>query len=183
MCESLRTRVRTERIASLLADDHDQNTRLIESQKPASVARLAALLAILDGRAEIDDEGLLIVNEEDWALAEIVFATSVAIADYAVAERRNKAATDKRVQRERNLAESIEDDEARSTPEGRAAARIIGYLRDAGPGSHRWSGKGGLRTKFNSDQIKTADVALGQLDGMKVKVTRKGQSVSVELLT
>lgn len=181
LCETLRTRVRADRIASMLADDSDQNMRLIESQKPASVARLAALLAILDGRTETDDEGLLVVNEEDWALAETVFATSVAIADLAVAERRSKAATDKQVQRERNLAESIEDDEARSTPEGRAAARIIGYLRDAGPGTHRWSGKGGLRTKFNSDQIKTADAALDQLDGTKVKVTRKGQSVSVEL--
>lgn len=183
LCESLRARVRNERIASLLSDDSHQAARPIESQRLAAVARLAGLLAILDGRTDTDDEDLLIVTEDDWELAETIFATSVAIADLAIAERRNSAATAKRAERERNLAESIEDDEARETPEGRAAARIINYLREAdGPGPHRWSGQGGIRAKFNSNQIKTADAALEQLVGRRVRKVKTGRTVSIELL-
>ncbi|WP_341267137.1 hypothetical protein [Gordonia malaquae] len=176
LCDALRERVRAERIADWLADDNDQPSRLIESQRLAQVARLAGLLAILDARPA-EGDGRLQVTEDDWTIAEAMFATSIAIADRAVAERRRSAADAKRAERERNLAEAIEDDEARQTPEGRAAARLIGYLQELPPGPHPWSGKGGLRArKFNGAHAKDADAALDQLDGQRVRVVRTARA-------
>lgn len=146
------------------------------------VARIAALLAILDGRDQVDDQDKLVVNVDDWSLAETMFATSCAIADAAINDRRARASKDKQATRARNLAESIEDEEARATPEGRALARIIGYL--TGQGRMRWSGKAGIRAqKFNSKYHEHADCALAQLveSGRLVK-TEIGQATFVELV-
>lgn len=162
LCATLRARVDEERIAEWLRDDDADNEPDIRSQRVSMVARIAGLLAILDGRTDADETGLLVLNEEDWQLAETMFDTSAAIMATAVADRRRRAAAAKRQERTRNLAAEIEDDEARSTPEGRATARILGYFAEHGPGPHRWSGDGILR-RFNQSQAKDAEAALEQL--------------------
>jgi hypothetical protein len=184
LCEALRVKVDEARIAEWLRpDDADAEIPEIESQRVAMVARIAGLLAILDGRDEVDDEDKLVVNESDWALAETMFATSCAIADLAIADRRTRASKAKQTARARTLAESIEDEEARGTPEGRATARILGYL--TGLGQVRWTGKAGIRAqKFNSKYHEYADAALAQLvESGRLRKTEVGQATFVELLT
>lgn len=164
LCDTLRERVNAEHMDGWLADDGGDNEDSIESQRTAMVARTAALLAILDGRTETDETGQLVVSEQDWELAETMFNTSCAITRLAAEDRRHKAAQRKRADRATQLAESIEDEDARSTPEGRATSRIVGYLVQLGPGAHRWSGKTGIRgTKFNGEQVADADAGLALL--------------------
>lgn len=184
LCEALRAKVDEARITEWLrTDDADAEIPEIESQRVAMVARVAGLLAILDGRDEVDDDDKLVVTEDDWDLAETMFTTSCAIADLAIADRRTRASKDKQTSRARNLAESIEDEEARGTPEGRAIARIVGYL--TGLGQVRWSGKAGIRAqKFNSKYHEHADAALAQLvESGRLRKTEAGQAIFVELLT
>ena len=163
LCDTLREHVNTEHMAGWLVDDDDEQQDSIQSQRVAMLARVAALLAILDSRTEADETGLLVVTEQDWKLAEVIFDTSCSITRLAEQDRRHKAAQRKSADRATQLAESIEDEDARSTPEGRAAARIKKYVLDLGPGRHRWSGSSGIRKKFNSAQIAAADAGLDQL--------------------
>ncbi|NVN51688.1 bifunctional DNA primase/polymerase [Mycolicibacterium hippocampi] len=163
LCDTLRGRIDAEHMNGWLADDDDDADDSIQSQRVAMVARIAALLAVLDGRSETDETDRLIVTEDDWQLAETMYDTSCAITRLAQADRRSRQAKVKSAVRAADLARSIEDDEARATPEGRAAARIVAYLIERGPGPHRWTGKKGIRAKFNSEQTADADAGLAQL--------------------
>ncbi|MEZ0341765.1 bifunctional DNA primase/polymerase [Mycobacterium sp. pV006] len=163
LCESLRAKIDDDRIAEWLCDDDVESEPDIRSQRNAMTARVAGLLAILDGRTDIDERGLLVINDDDWTLADVMFETSCAIADLAVTDRRRRQAKAKRDERARSLAESIEDDEARTTPVGRVAARIVGYLTALGPGEHRLSGTNGVLRKFNQADAEHIDDALAQL--------------------
>lgn len=186
LCDTLRERVNDEHMVAWLADDDDGDGAedSIESQRVAMVARTAALLAILDDRTEVDERDYLVVTEEDWRLAETVYETSCAITRLAQADRRKRDSQRKRAERDTNLAHQIEDDEARSTPEGRAAARIVAYLRERGPGPHRWTGKKGIRAKFNGEQVHDADAGLSQLvdSGRVRRADGPNGAVFVELL-
>jgi hypothetical protein len=126
LCEALKARVWDELRPRLRAggsdDDHD-------SQRIAVVTRLAAEMAILGGEVKVDETtqtmtvtGRSEITEEDWALAELIADTSRSIKAYAIAERREKDAKAQQIRRARNLAESIEDEDLRGTPVGRAKA-------------------------------------------------------------
>lgn len=183
LCAPLREKVDVEHLEQWLADDSGSaDGEPIESHRVAMVARVAALLAIVDSRAEVDDTGALVVTEDDWALAEVMFERSCAIARLAVADRRQRQAKVKRDQRATDLASSIEDEDARATPEGRAAVRIVAYLVDLGPGRHRWSGKNGLRAqKFNPGQHKDADAGLAHLVAAgRIRRMDEGKSTFIE---
>ncbi|MCQ4360615.1 bifunctional DNA primase/polymerase [Mycobacterium gordonae] len=162
LCAPLRDKVDHDRITEWLRDDAGDNEPDLCSQRVAMVARLAALLAILDGRTDTDLDGLLVITEADWELAETMFETSLAIASLAISDRQRRQARTKRNERQRNLMESIEDEDARSSPVGRAKARIIGYL--TGMGKVKWSGKDGIREQnFNGEHAKHAETALAEL--------------------
>ncbi|MBS9532076.1 bifunctional DNA primase/polymerase [Mycolicibacillus trivialis] len=163
LCASLREKVDEERITEWLRDDDADDEPDLKSQRVAMVARLAGLLAILDGRTETDDTGLLVLNEDDWQLAEVMFSTSVAIAQLAAADHRRRGTKAKREERRRLLGEAIEDEDARATPVGRAKARIVGYLTELGAGEHRWSGEKGIVRRFNQTDAEHAAVALEEL--------------------
>ena len=185
LCDTLRGKVDAAHMAAWLSDDVEgEGEDSIESQKVAMLARLAALLAIMDHRSEADETGRLVVTEEDWRLAEVMFQTSCAITRLAIDDRRSKRAKSKRDSRVTELAESIEDEDARATPAGRAAARILGYLTTAGPGPQRWSGKKGIRARFNSGQTTDADAALEQLvdDGKVRRHTDDNGGVFIEVI-
>jgi hypothetical protein len=184
LCEALKARVWDELRPRLRAggsdDDHD-------SQRIAVVTRLAAEIAILGGEVKVDETtqtmtvtGRSEITEEDWALAELIADTSRSIKAYAIAERREKDAKAQQIRRARNLAESIEDEDLRGTPVGRGKARIIGYL--TGAGALKWTGKGGIRAKFNNDDVEYADKALTELvESAQVIRKEEGRTVWVEL--
>lgn len=169
LCDELRERVRHDHYERLTGA-----TRLapLESQRPAMVARVAALLAILDGRG--------VITVEDWQLAEVMFETSLRVARHAIAERNAKATKAKQAERASTLAAEVEAEDAKRTPEGRVSLRILGYLADAG-GRAKWSGDGGLHKRFNGDEYRLARSARDQLaaDG-RIKVTQAGRSEFVE---
>lgn len=162
LCQALRGLVDEQRISEWLRDDSNDTEPDPSSQRVAMVARLAGLLAILDGRTATDELGLLVITEDDWHLAETMFETSLAIAALAVTDRRRRQARAKQEVRRRTLMETIEDEDARSSPVGRAEARIVGYL--TGMGKVKWSGKAGVRDQnFNGEHAKHAETALAGL--------------------
>lgn len=163
LCPELRVKVNAGHLKDWLSED-DALEDPVESQRAAMVARTAALLAVINGRSEVDETGRLVVPEEDWHLAETMFETSCSIVRMAVAERRAAAAQRKRTARYTELADAIEDDEARSTPQGRVKARFVGYLTELGPGEHKISGDGVLR-RFNGEDLKLANAVIPELVG------------------
>ena len=162
LCRQIRERISEGHLEQWLADDNPDEDP-VESQRDAMIGRVAGLMAIFNGRTDTDEDGLLVVTEQDWELATAIFETSCVIARLAVAERRASEAGRKRAARETELAESIEDEEARATPEGRVKARIIGSLRNLGPGEHKFSGQAGILRRFNTEDAKLANSVLPAL--------------------
>ncbi|MCB8912061.1 bifunctional DNA primase/polymerase [Rhodococcus rhodochrous] len=183
VCETLAERIDSEHYDNWLSDDDDESVEGdLRSQRPAMLARTAGFLAIIDGRTETDEDGYLVVTEEDWALAEIMFERSCAIADLAISDRRKRDAIRKRRERAQDLADRIEDEELLSTDVGRAKGRILGRL--TGAGQVKWSGKDGVRTAlFNNSTVKDGDAALAELvESGRVRRTTIKRSEYVELV-
>lgn len=180
MTEELRDLIREERTEEYLSDDPSA-ARSLKSQRLAAVARIAGLLAILDGRGDPADP--VVVNRDDWALAEEMFATSCAIADHAVEDRRSRAAQAKRSQRASDNAAAVESAEAMEHPE---RTKILGRLAEEGGGWVKWSGTNGLRMSLsNSENRARFDAALDELTApggrVETKEPRKG-SVLIRLV-
>jgi hypothetical protein len=164
LCPELLDRVRQTLVPLLRTGGSVDGT---SGQRMTLLIRTAGLLAILNGRSEI--------NEEDWSLAETVVDTSDAVAAYARAEKRRKQAKDKRSQRASDLAAEVEAEDAKATPEGRIEARIMGYLAEAG-GRAKWSGDDGLNKRFNGPELTLAKAVLDQLNGTRVTITKTGRT-------
>ncbi|MFG3617475.1 hypothetical protein [Nocardia sp. NPDC047654] len=130
----------------------------LESQRPAMLARVAALLVILDGRT--------VVEAEDWELARSLFACSLAVQSDAsewerdreaerAGERMAAAATLAVVQ-----AAAVDDREATLA---RLQKRILDNLRPVGVPT-AWKGDKGIkRTKFRGPLRALAESALEAL--------------------
>lgn len=146
----------------------------MESQRPAMVARTAALLAILDSRH--------IVDMEDWRRAETMFKTSLNIADRAKKKHRQHKNAVRRAERDLRVADELTAHEAKSSPEGRLRARILEGLAEHS-GRVRWNGGDGLRARFNGPDRQVAEVQVRamQEDGT-VKMTKEGRAEYLERL-
>jgi hypothetical protein len=170
LCPELLERVRAVLLPLLRNAGTDDET---ESQRLALVVRVAALLAILDGRTE--------VGEDDWTLAETVAETSRAIIAHARAAVRRKGKQARQAERASALAAEVDAEDAKSTPEGRVRARIVGYLTDSG-GRAKWNGRTGLYKRFNGDQATLANLVLAEMDGKDVRISVDGRGQFVELI-
>ncbi|MGV0648748.1 bifunctional DNA primase/polymerase [Mycobacterium kansasii] len=193
LCAPLRERIARENTATFLAQDagpgadpDEHSMAGLDSQRAATLAKLAALLALFladpDGGADLDpdDPRCLAVGELEWQLAEEMFAVSCAIAADAAARRRARRAKAARAERAVARAEHVADVEARTTPRGRARAKLIGAL--TGMGRVKWSGAKGLRNRmFNGNKVAAAELDR-MADSGQIKRTNEGGSVWVELM-
>lgn len=193
LCAPLRERIARENTATFLAQDagpgadpDEHSLAGLESQRAATLAKLAALLTLFladpDGGADLDpdDPACLSVGELEWQLAEEMFAVSCAIAADAAARRRARRAKAARAERAVARAEHVADVEARTTPQGRARAKLIGAL--TGMGRVKWSGPKGLRNRmFNGNKVAAAELDRMAESG-QIKRTNEGGSVWVELM-
>ncbi|MBV5244453.1 hypothetical protein KUF57_13010 [Mycolicibacterium sp. PAM1] len=170
LCPVLREQVRAVLLPLLRNAGTDDET---ESQRLSLIVRVAALLAILDGRTE--------VGEDDWTLAETVAETSRAIIAHARATVRRKGKQAKQAERASALAAEVEAEDAKATPEGRVRLRILGYLADFG-GRAKWNGRSGLYKRFNGDEAALANQVLGEMDGKQVRLSVEGRGQFVELI-
>lgn len=99
---------------------------LLDSHEPLARVKIAALLALLEGRRE--------VNAEDWALALIVWTTSCKVRDRLVAEGERRKARREWVRRQSYVedqvgaAVAVEDDRT-----VRVARRVTRAVREAAP--------------------------------------------------
>ncbi|MBF6161060.1 hypothetical protein [Nocardia cyriacigeorgica] len=141
LCETVKRQVRVH--------SHARRKGLVEvkpleSQKPAMVARTAALLAILDGR--------VLVTESDWELAEALFAASLAVIEDAIEWGRDQEAVREEARMNLQATAAVVTAAAmdgRASTMDRFRTRIVGYLMASG-GSGRWEGRDGIRKRFNS---------------------------------
>lgn len=170
LCPALLERVRAVLLPLLRNAGTDDET---ESQRLALVIRVAALLAILDGRAE--------VAEDDWTLAETVAETSRAIIAHSRAAVRRRGKQARQAERASALAAEVEAEDAKATPEGRVRLRILGYLADSG-GRAKWNGRTGLYKRFNGDEAALANQVLGEMAGKDVRLSVEGRGQFVELI-
>jgi hypothetical protein len=175
MCPELLRRMRAVLLPLLRNAGTDNET---DSQRVSVLVRLAALLAILDGRSE--------VVEADWSLAETMADTSRAVAGHALAVKRDKDTRARTFRR----AEQVEDAVAIHTATAgngaeRAAARIESAIRTEGDDGRRakWIGEDGIRkAKFNQVDRDDADAGLAMLIDRGTAVTAKvGRTEYVEL--
>ena len=148
-----------------------------DSQRVSMLVRLAALLAVIDGRTE--------VSEDDWRLAEMIADTSRSIAEYALALKRGKDTQARKAKR----AEEVEDALAvhtATTGSGadRAAVRIEAAIRANGGVRAKWTGDDGIRRgSFNSEDREDADAGLAQLvERNRATVTTTGKTQWVALI-
>ncbi|MDY6869041.1 MAG: hypothetical protein SV966_00160 [Actinomycetota bacterium] len=131
LCAPLRERIARDDIATFLAQDagpgadpDEHSMAGLDSQRAATLAKLAALLALFlavpDGGADLnpDDPSCLAVGELEWQLAEEMFAVSCAIATDAAARRRARRAKPAGAEQAVARAEHVADVEARTTPGG-----------------------------------------------------------------
>jgi hypothetical protein len=114
----------------------------------------------------------------------MLYETSQRIAKYCkglVAEQAEKARQKKRAT---DLADSIVDDEMRTSDKGKAAARILALLVRADGGRLKWSGADGAQQrKFSGDDRRHADEGLKWLiDEQKVRTRTQGRTVYIELV-
>ncbi|WP_164517888.1 bifunctional DNA primase/polymerase [Mycobacterium sp. P7213] len=194
LCAPLREQIKRTNTETFLAQDAGPGTDPdehslagLDSQRTAMVAKLAALLAVFLGAGDDptasldpDDPAYLAVGELEWQLAEELFAVSCAIATDAATRRRARRAKTARAERAVARAEHVADVEARTTPQGRARAKLIGAL--TGMGRVRWSGKKGLRNRmFNGNKEAAAELDR-MIESGQVSRATEGPTVWVELL-
>lgn len=190
LCAPLRERIARENTARFLgidaADPDEHSMAGLDSQRAAMVSKLAALLEVFladsDGPdPDPDDPAYLAVGELAWGMAEELFEVSCAIATDAARRRRDRRTNAARSQRAVARAEHVADVEARTTPQGRARAKLIGALVGAGP--VRWSGKKGLRNRmFNGNKVAAAELERMVASGQVKRTENDGGSVDVELV-
>jgi hypothetical protein len=77
VCPRLREAIREHRVGVVRGEI---GTAELDSHKPLILLRVAAILAVWDGRAEI--------SEDDWAIASEIWRTSCGIRDWIIAGRR-----------------------------------------------------------------------------------------------
>lgn len=176
LCASLLARVRETLLPLLRTGGNDDKT---QAQRVTLVVKTSALLAILDGRAE--------VTEDDWALAETMADTSQAIARHALAVKRAKDSRARTVRRAEQVADAVAVHTATNgSGAERAAVRIETAISTEGIGGRRakWTGEDGIRKrKFNRDVRDDADTGLALLvERGTVKVTKVGRTEYVELV-
>lgn len=181
LCSELQ---RAVRVADLARRRGESTIGRFESQRPAMVARAAALLAILDTYSSAPGrpwDGT--VSADDWALAEVLFAASVAVQDDA-AEWAAEREADKE---ERRAAAAQASAVATAAAVAKADAtlerlgeRILGHLPKSGA-AVLWVNKGGqtglLRAKFKGADRTLAKQALEALAAAG-KVTFDGEQVA-----
>jgi len=174
LCPALIARLRDELLPLLRNGGTDTET---DSQRVSMLVRLAALLAVIDGRTE--------VSEDDWRLAEMIADTSRSIAEYALALKRGKDTQARKARR----AEEVEDALAvhtATTGSGadRAAVRIEAAIRANGGVRAKWTGDDGIRRgSFNSEDREDADAGLAQLvERNRATVTTTGKTQWVALI-
>lgn len=130
----------------------------LESQRPAMLARTAALLAILDG-------GRSTVEAEDWELAEMLFTVSLAVQrdaeDWARETEAEQAEQRAKTARAFAVATAAAVD-SKDTALDRLGRRILDMLQPGEP--VLWTGRTGLRkTKFKGADRPLADAALERM--------------------
>lgn len=129
---SIRTLIRTERV---LRARGELEVAELDGHHRFLTAKMAGLLALLDGRFE--------VNDEDWKLAEIAWQSSCAVRDSLVAraKREMQAAKDlhakEKIQLEVATAKAKRGAEYR---ELRVAGGIAQHVAEAGPGGLTYNG-------------------------------------------
>lgn len=119
-------RIRAERLEILAGADTERDE--LDSQQPAMLAKLAGLLAVLDGRTDTTDE--------DWVLAGTVWSTSCAVRDQlrGIAEAERQKETQGRVEfhAKKEAAAALQVDEARASVTdakvSRLALKIAGWV-------------------------------------------------------
>lgn len=153
VCEVVAERLRLIQLGK--ATGRRRITEAAESQRPSVTARIGALLAILDGRSEI--------SESDWALADIMFETSLRIARHCQTKRQAENRSAKARQRMTDLDDSVTETELRGTAEGKVAIRIVNLLGGKPPGWVKWNGHDGLRGRLSGGQREMEDKALDLL--------------------
>ncbi|MBA4857095.1 bifunctional DNA primase/polymerase [Nocardia farcinica] len=130
----------------------------LESQRPAMLARTAALLAILDG-------GRSTVEAEDWELAEMLFTVSLAVQrdaeDWARETEAEQAEQRAKTARAFAVATAAAVD-SKDTALDRLGRRILDMLQPGEP--VLWTGRTGLRSnKFKGADRPLADAALERM--------------------
>jgi hypothetical protein len=129
----------------------------LASQRLAMLSRVAALLVILDGRT--------VVDTEDWALAEMLFACSLAVQEDAAewAREQEERKQETRVSHAATVAmvqaAAVNTD---SEPLERFRKRILGYLEREG-GAAAWTGRDGIHKRFRSAERPMAKMARDSL--------------------
>ncbi len=146
--------MRSVRAASLARRRGQIDVPQLESQRPAMVARTAALLTILDGRA--------VVETEDWALAETLFSASLAVqrdAEEWAQEAESEKAEQRAATARAHAVATAAAVDGRDAALDRLGARIMKALPAAGE-PVLWTGRTGLRkAKFKGTDRPLADAA------------------------
>jgi hypothetical protein len=175
---------RAVRVADLARRRGESAIGRFESQRPAMVARTAALLAILDTCTSAPGrpwDGT--VSADDWALAEVLFAASVAVqedaAEWAAEREADKEERRAAAAQASAVATAAAVAKADATLE-RLGDRILGHLPKGGA-AVLWVNKGGktglLRAKFKGADRTLAKQALEALTAAG-KVTFDGELVA-----
>ena len=123
--ERERLRIRAERLAAA----RGEAVEALDSQSPAILAKLAGLLAVLEGRTD--------TTEEDWDLARVVWGTSCTVRDElrVIAEQETQKENQGRIDfhAKKEAAAALHTDEARASVEDkrtdRLALKIAGHVR------------------------------------------------------
>ena len=97
-------------------------------------AFVAAILAIIDGRA--DNDGLAVVTTEDWQLAETMFATSLQIVQSARDHKQRKADERREYVRANKVADALAINTALSAADAERLERVVSLS-----GHSRWASR------------------------------------------
>ncbi|WP_052688836.1 bifunctional DNA primase/polymerase [Williamsia herbipolensis] len=176
--------VRSAALARARGEVDGGNADPMQAQRPATVARLAALLVILC------DPGRTVVHRDDVELAEMLMSTSAAIHTTALEWRRDRVEAEEERLTEKRISEQVAGAlalDGRADELTRVRTRILRYLAEA-DGPALWNGTEGLRKrKFKANLRRIADTALEGLedegavernaDGL-VKLTPAGGSLA-----
>jgi hypothetical protein len=139
LCSSLRKRV----AAHILAVKRGAAVDPLDAHKDLTVARLAALVAVLCGRGSVE------VGEDDWARAEMIYDCSRRIQNHVIGRDRSKRRKDK-ARRDKDAAErQVKVDDAvvraRAEKDQGARDRILKRLRSHG--AAKFGGREGVWQK------------------------------------
>jgi hypothetical protein len=168
VCESLRDQIANEH--------HAKQTGAVwvepmDGQRSAMVARVAALLAIIDGRR--------VVSQEDWGLAAAMQAVSRRICAHVLNERKQKASRARKATRYTEAADQVAIDNLKDHPDGRAALAVLKHIPDDG-GTAKWTGTDGIRTrKFKGERRAEADRGLVLLESLGLVIVEKSGSTTM----